>query len=103
MIVWLDFSNKEMNILWHTGCKSFYLSQLERFEPLEDKDIDLIQIHEIEGGEAFLYWCDNFIEAKILVTLLEAHTIVTMPKLLWDTELNQCCVWSITSLLGENK
>ena len=52
-------TDTEAQFLWHTASRSFLPDQADRFEFLEDDEID--------ADEGSLYWCDTAADALLLI------------------------------------
>jgi len=88
----LRFNKSEIDLLWHTGSKSFLLNDITRFELIDE--IQSEYVLETENSQkCYLRWCDSFIEAKILATLLPSKTVI-----MWDVNLEDWCVWSTSKI-----
>jgi hypothetical protein len=84
----LNITSLDVGRLWHTGSKSFYHDQADRFE-LEPKD-------EVgEGG--VMIWCGKqYLNAKIILSYFDSmggDYRLVCTALMWDTDWQEWCIW----------
>ena len=84
----IKFDDAIARRLWHTGMRSFYIEQFERFEIIEDSCTDSEKVYltinqsELEGRGVFL-WFDTYLEAKVYQSYYN-QAIGNDSVLLWD-------------------
>lgn len=84
----LSMSKNEAEKLWHTGCVSFLTTHLTRFFTIDESDIGPVAKKESKKAH-FMYFCNSFLEAKILCTWLGKDSVI-----LWDEHKNEYLVHS---------
>ena len=97
----LNITSRDIGYLWHTGSKSFYHEQADRFELMEGQE------EPDQGG--IMIWCgEQYLNAKIIMDYFNAiggeYLLVCM-SLLWDLVEGEWVIWfefdSIDDLKGD--